>query len=128
MAALLLRREAQRHDGRHRPELGDFIARVNSDLIGKYINIASRAAGFLVKRFAGRIDDAAMAHPLLGELRAAAPAVAGLYEQRDYSKALRQVMELADAVNGYVDTVKPWELAKDPERAARAARGLQRLA
>jgi methionyl-tRNA synthetase len=97
--------------------LGDFIARVNSDLVGKYINIASRAAGFLVKRFEGRINDAAMAHPLLVQLREAVPVVAGLYEQRDYSKALRQAMELADVVNGYVDTVKPWELAKDPARA-----------
>jgi methionyl-tRNA synthetase len=97
--------------------LGDFIARVNSDLVGKYINIASRAAGFLVKRFEGRIDDAAMAHPLLVQLREAVPLVAGLYEQRDYSKALRHAMELADVVNGYVDTVKPWELAKDPARA-----------
>ncbi|CAB3776152.1 methionine--tRNA ligase [Pararobbsia alpina] len=97
---------------------GDFIARVNSDLVGKYVNIASRAAGFLVKRFEGRIDDAAMAHPLLVQLRQAAPVVAGLYEQRDYSKALRQTMELADVVNSYVDTVKPWELAKDPARGA----------
>ncbi len=96
---------------------GDFIARVNSDLVGKYINIASRAAGFLVKRFGGRIDDAAMSHALLAQLREAVPTVAALYEQRDYSKALRQTMELADTVNGYVDTVKPWELAKDPARA-----------
>ncbi|HTJ92908.1 MAG TPA: methionine--tRNA ligase [Pararobbsia sp.] len=96
--------------------LGDFIARVNSDLVGKYINIASRAAGFLVKRFAGRVDDAAMQHALLAQLREAVPAVAAFYEQREYGKALRQTMELADAVNGFVDTVKPWELAKDPAR------------
>ncbi|RKP56687.1 methionine--tRNA ligase [Pararobbsia silviterrae] len=98
--------------------LGDFIARVNSDLVGKYINIASRAAGFLVKRFEGRVDDAAMQHPLLVQLRDAVPAVAAFYEQREYGKALRQTMELADTVNGFVDTVKPWELAKDPARAA----------
>ena len=96
--------------------LGDFIARVNSDLVGKYINIASRAAGFLVKRFEGRVDDAAMNHPLLAQLRDAVPAVAALYEQREFGKALRQTMELADTVNGFVDTVKPWELAKDPAR------------
>jgi methionyl-tRNA synthetase len=98
--------------------LGDFIARVNSDLVGKYINIASRAAGFLVKRFEGRVDDAAMNHALLVQLREAVPAVAALYEQREYGKALRQTMDLADVVNGFVDTVKPWELAKDPARAA----------
>ncbi|CAM2148796.1 methionine--tRNA ligase [Pararobbsia alpina] len=97
--------------------LGDFIARVNSDLVGKYINIASRAAGFLVKRFEGRVDDAAMNHALLVQLRDAVPNVAAFYEQREYGKGLRQTMELADAVNGFVDTVKPWELAKDPANA-----------
>ncbi|PMY09737.1 class I tRNA ligase family protein, partial [Pseudomonas sp. GW460-13] len=93
--------------------LDDFIARVNSDLIGKYVNIASRAAGFLVKRFEGKVDEAALAHPLLEQLRQAAPQVAHLYEAREYSKALRLVMELTDTVNAFVDTEKPWELAKD---------------
>lgn len=99
--------------------LDDFVARVNSDLVGKYVNIASRAAGFLVKRFDGKVDAAALAHPLLAQLRDAAPAIATLYEAREYSKALRAVMELTDAVNAFVDTEKPWELAKqDDQRAA----------
>ncbi|MFY1080145.1 methionine--tRNA ligase, partial [Escherichia coli] len=77
--------------------LEDFIARVNSDLIGKYVNIASRAAGFLVKRFDGVVDEAALAHPLLAQLRQAAAQVAHFYEHREYSKAVRLVMELTDA-------------------------------
>lgn len=93
--------------------LDDFIARVNSDLVGKFVNIASRSAGFLVKRFDGRVSDAALGHPLMVQLREAAPQIADLYEKREYSKALRAVMELADAVNAFVDTEKPWDLAKD---------------
>jgi methionyl-tRNA synthetase len=97
--------------------LEDFQARVNSDLVGKYVNIASRAAGFLLKRFDGRVQDSAMHHPLLGSLRSALPQIAAHYEARDYGRALRQTMELADAVNGYVDTAKPWDQAKDPANA-----------
>ena len=97
--------------------LEDFQARVNSDLIGKYVNIASRAAGFLVKRFEGRVQDSAMNHPLLVQLRDAIPQIAAHYESREYSRALRQTMELADAVNAYVDTAKPWEQAKDAANA-----------
>ncbi|QBQ98247.1 methionine--tRNA ligase [Paraburkholderia pallida] len=97
--------------------LEDFQARVNSDLVGKYINIASRAAGFLIKRFEGRVQDSAMSHPLIEQLRAAIPEIAANYEAREYSRALRHTMELADAVNVYVDTAKPWELAKDPANA-----------
>jgi methionyl-tRNA synthetase len=96
--------------------LQDFTARVNSDLLGKYINIASRSAGFLVKRFGGIVDDAAMAHPLLAQLAQASDEIAELYETREFAKALRRVMELADLVNGFVDTNKPWEIAKDPTR------------
>ncbi len=96
--------------------LQDFTARVNSDLLGKYINIASRSAGFLVKRFGGIVDDAAMTHPLLAQLAEASDEVAELYEAREFAKALRRVMELADLVNGFVDTNKPWEIAKDPAR------------
>jgi methionyl-tRNA synthetase len=97
--------------------LEDFQARVNSDLVGKYINIASRAAGFLIKRFEGRVQDSAMQHPLLVQLREAIPQIAANYEAREYGRALRHTMELADAVNGYVDTAKPWEQAKDPANA-----------
>jgi methionyl-tRNA synthetase len=94
--------------------LDDFQARVNSDLVGKYVNIASRAAGFLVKRFDGRVQDSAMSHPLLLQLRAAVPQIAALYESREYGRALRTTMDLADVVNAYVDTSKPWDQAKDP--------------
>ncbi|AJY30395.1 methionine--tRNA ligase [Burkholderia thailandensis 34] len=97
--------------------LEDFQARVNSDLVGKYVNIASRAAGFLIKRFDGRVQASATNHPLLVTLRDAIPQIAAHYEAREYGRALRQTMELADAVNGYVDTAKPWELAKDPANA-----------
>ena len=92
----------------------DFVARVNSDLVGKYINIASRAAGFIAKRFGGQLtaelgDDG---NALLQALRAASAEVQRLYDEREYGKALREIMLLADRVNEYVDQNKPWELAK----------------
>jgi len=92
----------------------DFVARVNADLIGKYVNIASRAAGFLAKRFDATLAAQAGAEggALLDALRAAAPQVAALYEEREFGKALREVMLLADRVNEYVDRNKPWEIAK----------------
>ena len=96
----------------------DFVARVNSDLVGKYINIASRAAGFLSKRFAGR-PAAQMASPVLEDIRVAAPEIARCYEEREFGRALRRIMELADQVNAYVDAEKPWDLAKAPEKSAR---------
>ena len=98
--------------------LQDFVARVNSDLLGKYINIASRSAGFLVKRFGGVVSDEAMSNPLLTEIASASEKIAQLYEAREYAKALRTIMELADQVNAFVDENKPWEIAKDPEREA----------
>jgi methionyl-tRNA synthetase len=92
----------------------DFVARVNSDLVGKYINIASRCAGFIARKFGGTVlaDGAAAGDPLLANLRAGAAEIRALYEGRDFGKALRHVMELADTVNVYVDANKPWELAK----------------
>jgi methionyl-tRNA synthetase len=98
----------------------DFVARVNSDLIGKYINIASRAAGFIAKKFDGAVatDWATASDVFLFTLRDIAPQIAGLYDQREYGKALRLIMEQADMVNAYVDANKPWELAKDPARSA----------
>lgn len=92
----------------------DFVARVNSDLVGKYINIASRAAGFLSKRFGGKLstDVGVEGRALLDGLRAHAGTVHELYETREFGKALREVMLLADRVNEYVDRHKPWELAK----------------
>lgn len=98
--------------------LQDFVARVNSDLLGKYINIASRSAGFLVKRFGGVVSDAAMNNPLVTEIASASEKIAELYEAREYAKALRTIMELTDKVNAFVDENKPWEIAKDPEREA----------
>jgi methionyl-tRNA synthetase len=92
----------------------DFVARVNSDLVGKYINIASRSAGFLSKRFAGKLsaDVGVEGRVLLDGLRAQAGALADLYEAREFGKALRETMLLADRVNEYVDRHKPWDLAK----------------
>jgi methionyl-tRNA synthetase len=102
--------------------LQDFVARVNSDLLGKYINIASRSAGFLVKRFGGLVSDDAMNTPLLKEIASSSEKVAELYEAREYAKALRTIMELADKVNSFVDENKPWEIAKDLEREAELQR------
>ena len=96
----------------------DFVARVNGELIGKYINIASRAAGFIFSRFEGKVSDAAKTDPHLTKLREAAPAIRDAYENREYATAVRRVMELADRVNEYVDAEKPWEQAKDPAKAA----------
>ncbi len=95
----------------------DFVARVNSDLIGKYVNIASRAAGFLSKRFGGK-PAARMVSPMLEDIRVAAPEIARSYEEREFGRALRRVMELADQVNAYVDAKKPWDLAKAEGKAA----------
>jgi methionyl-tRNA synthetase len=97
----------------------DFLARVNADLVGKYINIASRAAGFLNKRFGGALsaDLAVEGRTLLDALRAHHGEVQRLYEEREFGKALREIMLLADRVNEYVDQNKPWELAKHADKA-----------
>ena len=98
----------------------DFVARVNSDLIGKYINIASRAAGFIAKRYGGQLG--AMSgdgEALLDQLQQAVPGVAELLAEREYGKAIRETMALADRVNEYVDHNKPWELAKQQGMDAR---------
>lgn len=96
----------------------DFAQRVNSDLIGKYVNIASRAAGFIFKKFEGRVDDSAMQDPLLEAIRSRAEEVKGFFEIREFARATRLVMELADKINEFVDQEKPWELAKNPEARA----------
>ena len=88
----------------------DFLARVNSDLVGKYVNIASRCAVFVNRKFSGKL--AASRHPLLDEFRNKAAEIAALYEAREFGKALREAMALADAANQYVDEQKPWELSK----------------
>lgn len=98
----------------------DFMARVNADLIGKFVNIASRAAGFIHKRFGGQLAAvSADGDALLSHLQDAAPGVAELLAERDYGKALREIMLLADRVNEYVDQNKPWELAKQEGMEAR---------
>lgn len=91
--------------------LQDFISRVNSDLVGKYVNIAARASGFIAKRFEGRLKDVADS-ALLAKLAAESNNIAEQYENREYARALRDIMALADIVNEYVDANKPWELAK----------------
>ena len=96
--------------------LEDFVARVNSDLIGKYVNIASRCAGFIGKKFDGRL--AATDSEWLQPLRAASESIATAYEAREYSRALREIMALADAANVFVNDKKPWELAKQEGKEA----------
>ena len=92
--------------------LEDFAARVNSDLVGKYVNIASRSAGFITKRFNSQLAPAAADLPAIKGIQEAASRVAELYEAREFGKAMREIMALTDAANQYVDSVKPWELAK----------------
>ncbi len=97
--------------------LDDFIARVNSDIVGKVVNIASRCAPF-IERSGGRLAAQLPDPALYAEFVAAAPHVAALYESRDYSAAMREIMLFADRANQYVDANKPWALAKEPARAA----------
>lgn len=98
----------------------DFMARVNADLIGKFVNIASRAAGFIAKRFAGQLGaPGADGQALLATLQREAEDIADAFERRDTARALREIMLLADRVNEYVDANKPWELAKQEGADAR---------
>ncbi|MDP4733591.1 MAG: methionine--tRNA ligase [Limnohabitans sp.] len=98
----------------------DFMARVNSDLIGKFVNIASRSAGFIAKRFGGQLGAvSADGQALLSALQAATPSIAAFYDQREYAKALREIMLLTDKVNSYVDQNKPWDLAKQEGQGVR---------
>jgi methionyl-tRNA synthetase len=98
----------------------DFMLRVNSDLIGKYVNIASRAAGFIVKRFGGKLGQvSADGQELLAALRAQQGAIVAAYESRDTARAARETMLLCDRVNAYVDANKPWELARQEGMEAR---------
>ena len=99
--------------------LEDFVARVNSDLVGKFINIASRTAGFIHKKFDGKLADGVANLELIGEFQTAAGPIAAHYESRDFAKALREVMALADRANQYVADEKPWELAKKDEAVYR---------
>jgi len=96
--------------------LDDFIARVNSDLVGKLVNIASRCAGFVNKRFDGKLAASLADESLFTEVADAAATIATHYERREYSKAMRVVMALADKANRYIDDLKPWVMIKDESR------------
>lgn len=98
--------------------LQDFISRVNSDLVGKYVNIAARAAGFIQKRFDGQLLPVSSS-ALLQKLQGQSEAIAQSFEEREYGKALRDIMALADEVNEYVDANKPWDLAKQEGQETR---------
>lgn len=94
--------------------LDDFVARVNSDLVGKYINIASRCAGFITKRFDGKLSGGD-SDPRIEKLQQHAEFLQQMYEDRNYNFALREIMALTDEVNKYVDLAAPWNIAKKPE-------------
>jgi len=103
----------------------DFVARVNSDLIGKYVNIASRCAGFIAKRFDGKLADSVsplgrdwICKALMHDGAERQASVAASFEAREYGRALREIMEIADVINQYVDEHKPWILAKDDTKTA----------
>src|SRR5450830_1469425 len=104
----------------------DFVARVNSDLIGKYVNIASRCAGFIAKKFDGKLAPQLSATALDWIKKALTDAdgaerqasIAQSFENREFGKALREIMEIADVTNQYVDENKPWVLAKDADKTA----------
>lgn len=93
--------------------LSDFQARVNSDLVGKLVNIASRCAGFIVKQFDGQLSEVLPDQALYNIFRDAEGFIANSYENRQYSKAMRKIMRLADLANQYVDAAAPWMLIKD---------------
>ena len=96
--------------------LEDFVARVNSDLVGKVINIASRTAGFLVKQFDGVLADSVHDAALMAQFHAQAEPIAALFEAGDTAKAMREVTALADAANQYIARHEPWNMAKNPEQ------------
>jgi methionyl-tRNA synthetase len=97
--------------------LEDFVARVNSDLVGKLVNIASRCAGFIA-RGGGQLAPALAEPALYGEFCSAAEGIAALFERREYATAIREIMELADRANRYIDARKPWQLARQSGGAA----------
>ena len=97
--------------------LDDFRARVNSDLIGKLVNIASRCAGFISKRFAGKLATALDDEALFNEITAASETIADHYEKREYSKAMRIIMASADKANRYIESKKPWLMIKHESQA-----------
>jgi len=98
--------------------LDDFVAKVNSDIVGKLVNIASRCAGFIARGSAGRLSETLAEPALQDEFAAAGERIAALYEERDLAAVVREVMALTDRANFYIDQKKPWLMAKDPAQAA----------
>jgi methionyl-tRNA synthetase len=98
--------------------LDEFTTRLNSDVVGKLVNIASRCAGFITKTGGGRLAAALPEPDLYAEFTTAGAKIAAAYEGRDTASAIRDIMGLADRANQYIDSRKPWSLAKDPARAA----------
>lgn len=99
----------------------DFIARINSDLIGKVVNIASRTSGFINKLFGGVLSDHLAEPELFQHFVSTGDRIAQLFETREYNQAIREIMALADKANQYIDSVKPWSLAKQPEQLTAVA-------
>ena len=97
--------------------LEDFIQRVNSDLVGKVVNIASRCAGFLRKCFDNRLSDICSEPQLIQDMIAAGDTIANLYEARDFQRAMREIIAIADRANQFIDDKKPWVTAKEEGRA-----------
>ena len=100
--------------------LEDFVQRVNSDLVGKLVNIASRTSGFIAKRFDNSLSEELHHIALLEQIQAAKDKIADHYEQREYSKAIREIMLLTDQANQYIAEQMPWSLVKNPETALQA--------
>lgn len=94
----------------------DFVQRVNADLVGKVVNIASRNAGFIKKRFHGQLSANDGAPQLTAQFQAAAEGIARHYEGREFGKAMREIMALADKANAWIDEVKPWVLAREADK------------
>ena len=114
--------------------LEDFTQRVNSDVVGKYVNIASRTANFIVKQFGGSLlgvddfcDDSTAAQGYMDGVLDSAQIIAEYYEAREYSQAMRKIMEYADHINQYFDEQEPWKLAKDPAQKNRLHRVCSRI-
>ena len=93
--------------------LEDFVQKVNSDLVGKLVNIASRTAGFISKKFAGRLSSELANPDLVEAIRAKGPDIQEAFENREFSKATREIMALADDVNAWIAEMAPWQLAKN---------------
>jgi len=98
--------------------LEDFAQRVNADLVGKVVNIASRCAGFITKRFGGRLSAQVSEAELFADLVRAGPSIAEAYERREFSRATREIMALADRANQWIDEKAPWVVAKEEGRDA----------